>query len=176
MENENTLQDVKARFLQAFSLYIFIKEASPLIKGKINDGYYAILNNSAIESTLMSLRDSDDFFSPANKRQSSDLRASDYSGYTTLGSFLNLAERGFINKHLTHLTSNPALHRESESLTELNITNMVERMTNRSFHFFQWVSTESDASLDIKDTISQTLETMKSLKRNHDLNNLIVKG
>ncbi len=66
------------------------------------------IKNACVESTLISVRDIDDFFRPrsANSRDS-DLRSTDFDGYQSPGPFLSNPERDSINQWVAHLTYQP---------------------------------------------------------------------
>jgi hypothetical protein len=64
------------------------------------------LRNATIESSLLSVRILNDFFAP--RRYPTDIRASDYSGYSSPGKFLTDREAKDLNKYLAHLTTERA--------------------------------------------------------------------
>ena len=104
---------VTERALQCFSLYSWKVRIAPFYPNG-RDQYAAILENAAVESTLMSVRDLDSFF--GQRRQADDLIADDYQGFTNLGRFLSTSERASLNKKLAHLTYASVLEQEANGI------------------------------------------------------------
>ena len=94
-------QDILARASQVFSYYhlYWLEVANPSLKSEL---YAVTVRNAALESSLMSIRDLDDFFG-GNGKQKDDVIAADF-GYQSVGRFLATDEREGINKKLAHLT------------------------------------------------------------------------
>ncbi len=93
---------------------------------------FMMLQNAAIESSLVSLRALNEFFKP-NGRQD-DLRASQFPMYETQGAFLSTNDELEINKRLAHLT----WHRESGHsgfAIKAHMMNAIERM----LHFIEYL-------------------------------------
>jgi len=64
--------------------------------------------NACLESSLMSMRTLNEFFrdhSPKHKPRPDDVRAFQYPGYVTLGSFLTKDDEDEIHKRLAHLST-----------------------------------------------------------------------
>jgi hypothetical protein len=64
------------------------------------------LRNATIESSLLSIRLLNDFFTV--RRYPTDIRAEDYVDYISPGQFLDSDEARALNKHLAHLTTERA--------------------------------------------------------------------
>jgi len=64
------------------------------------------LRNAMIASSLLSIRILNDFF--ALRQRPTDIRAEDYTGYSSPGQFLQSDEVWALNKHLAHLTTKRA--------------------------------------------------------------------
>lgn len=94
-------QDVLSRAFQVFSYYhwYWLEIENPKLKGEERS---ITVKNAALESSLMSIRDLDDFFGSAGK-QKDDVIALDF-GFSANGRFLSADEREGINKKLAHLT------------------------------------------------------------------------
>ena len=86
--------------------YYWWKRRSSIADGLEN----TFLQNAALESSLMSIRDLDDFFASRLGARSDDIVASDY-GYPAGKQFLIFEERDGINKKLAHLTYRAAQER-----------------------------------------------------------------
>jgi hypothetical protein len=78
---------------------------------KYKEQAYAGVARACLESTLMSLRSLDEFFTAGGCPD--DIRADDYPGFRGAGGFLSMSKRRSINKHIAHFTvartSNPVL-------------------------------------------------------------------
>lgn len=99
-------QDVLSRAFQVFAYYHWhcIKTAAPNVGSDVRSH---TVSNAALESSLMSIRDLDDFFGSSGKNKD-DVVAADFQYHGTKA-FLTLDERTGINKKLAHLTYR-ALH------------------------------------------------------------------
>ncbi len=95
-------QDVMARAFQCFALYHWRTRIHGDPRAS-TDPAFALLQNAALESSLMSIRDLDDFFASRSGSRSDDIIAVDYGFPSGLG-FLSPDEREAINKKLAHLT------------------------------------------------------------------------
>ncbi len=94
-------QDVLSRTFQVFSYYhwYWLEIEHPKLKGEERS---ITVKNAALESSLMSIRDLDDFFRSSGGRKD-DVLSSDFQ-YTPQGKILSDDEREGINKKLAHLT------------------------------------------------------------------------
>jgi hypothetical protein len=100
------------RLYRAFTLFIWIKRVHPMLAEhpRFQEEKMPVfsIKNACVESTLMSLRDLDDFFRPRTaKDRDSDLRATDFRGFKSPGAFLSKGDRASINQHVAHLSYHP---------------------------------------------------------------------
>jgi hypothetical protein len=125
--------DVQGRFFQCFSLYIWIARVHPFITNP--HPTVIAVKNAAVESSIMTVRDIDDFFS-ARKNRPDDLRATDFGGYASTGSFLSKDEREAINKKLAHLTYEAVRQAKIKTNPRMwNVAELVQRAGTRMIHF-----------------------------------------
>jgi hypothetical protein len=104
-EKERAWKWVQIRFLQVFTLFIWKTKGLDAMEragGSLSRGELQLLDIAALESTLMSLRDIDDFFN--TRARADDLRATDFGAFQDMGIYLEPAERDILNKALAHLT------------------------------------------------------------------------
>jgi hypothetical protein len=104
-EKERAWKWVQIRFLQFFTLLIWKTKGLDAMEragGTLSRGELQLLDIAALESTLMSLRDIDDFFN--TRARADDLRATDFGAFQDMGSYLQPSEREILNKALAHLT------------------------------------------------------------------------
>lgn len=93
------------RLEQAFALYFWAKYIRALLpKNSDFEHSIEVVQNACIQSTLICIRDLDDFFTKEKKKFENDLRAQDFIGYKSLGSFLTKEERNNIHWRIVHLT------------------------------------------------------------------------
>lgn len=130
-------QDVLSRGFQMFAYYHWwtLEQLNPSFA---SDTTCITIKNAALESSLMSIRDLDDFFlSRADARQD-DLIAADY-GFPAGRNFLSGVERDAINKKLAHLTyrSNQELQQDPlrRNPRTWNNAEMVNRATSLLLDF-----------------------------------------
>ena len=104
-------QDVLSRGFQVFAYYHWwsLEHFNPSFA---TDTTCITIKNAALESSLMSIRDLDDFFLSRTDARQDDLIASDY-GFPPNRNFLSADERDAINKKLAHLT-----YRSSQELRQ----------------------------------------------------------
>lgn len=95
-------QAVLTRGFQMFAYYHWfrLKILQPSI---VDDSTCITLRNAALESSLMSIRDLDDFFASSSGARADDMIATDFD-FPAGRSFLTADERNAINKKLAHLT------------------------------------------------------------------------
>lgn len=129
-------RDVLSRGWQMFAYYHWwkLEKQNPTF---VTDSTCVTVRNAALESSLMSIRDLDDFFSRPTPRDD-DLHSSDY-GYPASPSFLTSAERESINKKLAHLTYQAARELASDPLRTnprtWNNADMVDKAAKRLLNF-----------------------------------------
>jgi hypothetical protein len=96
------------RLNQAFAIYFWMKTVRPMLathSGFKNRNFeIETVQNACLQSTLMCIRDLDDFFTTKDKTWESDVRAKDFIGYKSTGSFLTDEERRKIHQWIVHLT------------------------------------------------------------------------
>jgi len=103
------------------------------------------LQKACLHTTLVALRDLDDFFAPrTEKSRQDDLRASDF-GYPGSLTFLGLSEREAINKIIVHST----LPGANAGETRWDIFEMATKCVKQSDQFLEWTEQHlaSDAFL-----------------------------
>jgi hypothetical protein len=110
-------QDVMARAFQCFALYHWRTRIHGDPRTR-TDPAFALLQNAALESSLMSIRDLDDFFASRPGSRTDDIIAIDY-GFPQGRGFLSPDERDAINKKLAHLTY-CAVHERRQNYTQPN--------------------------------------------------------
>jgi hypothetical protein len=101
-DKTRAVDSVINRANQAFALYLWVRTVRPMLAThpKFQDGYFEIqtVKNACIQSTLICIRDLDDFFATDKERWESDVRASDFLGYESPGRFLTDEERDTIHR------------------------------------------------------------------------------
>ena len=100
------------RLHRGFTLYHWIRQVFPMLHEhpRFQEASFEIftVKNACVESTLLSVRDIDDFFRPrVVSDRGSDLRATDFYGFKSPGPFLFATERESINQWIAHLTYAP---------------------------------------------------------------------
>jgi hypothetical protein len=96
------------------------------------------IENACIDSTLMGLRDLDDFFTPRPPGpRTDDLKACDF-GYTGRHSFLTQSERRKINKIIAHTTTVGAASRGYR----WDVLELASKGISQAWMFLQWVEKE----------------------------------
>lgn len=130
-------QDVLARGFQVFAYYHWwsLEQFNPSFA---TDTTCITIKNAALESSLMSIRDLDDFFLSRTDARQDDLIASDY-GFPSNRNFLSADERDAINKKLAHLTYRSAQELRQDPLRKnprrWNNAEMANRATIRLLEF-----------------------------------------
>ena len=100
------------RLYRSFSLYYLKTRIYPMLQAnselQVESSVILAVKDACVEAVLMSIRDLDDFFQPrTEKTRHDDLRATDFFGYQSSGSFLSGTERNSINQWIAHLTYQP---------------------------------------------------------------------
>ena len=93
-------------FAWHFCTLEFLEDEDFALCASENDRAWSLktIQNACLHTTLMSIRDLDDFFTPRNERtKKDDLRASDFN-FNGSHSFLSRDERQKINKLIAHTT------------------------------------------------------------------------
>lgn len=126
--------DVLARAMQVFAFYHWhtLQRANP---GFATDSACITIWNAALESSLMSVRDLDDFFRSNPKARPDDLIASDYQ-FPAGKSCLTQPEREAINKKLAHLTYHASRQLAQDPLRKNPRTWNNAEMVNRAMVLF----------------------------------------
>jgi hypothetical protein len=130
------LDRLHTRVTQCFTLLVWRNRARPVLKSVSNfgDENLALLQNAAIEVSLLSVRTLNEFFRPrTSQTRPDDIVAEDYPGYRTPGAFLTDKESRELNKRLFPITC------QSQNLTEVswNIAEMTVRAATRAADFLQ---------------------------------------
>jgi hypothetical protein len=130
-------QDVLSRGFQVFAYYHWwsLEQRN---RSFAKDTTCITIKNAALESSLMSIRDLDDFFLCRTDTRQDDLIASDY-GFPAGRNFLSGAERDEINKKLAHLTYRSAQELHQDPLRRnprtWNNAEMVNKATSLLLEF-----------------------------------------
>lgn len=101
IELEAAWGDLQSRMFQCFTQFFWILEIGPRLREAAPPAR-KLVANAVVESTLLAVRDLDDFFAKDRERDG-DIRAIHF-GYHSPGSFLTKDERDGINQKLVHLT------------------------------------------------------------------------
>lgn len=141
-----------------------------------NDPSSIVLSNAALESSLMSIRDLDDFFC-SRPKFADDLVASDY-GFPSARNYLSKDEREAINKKLTHLTyrsvhelrddpmcKNPRTWNNAD-LVNRAMTRWLEFMGHLEFSFFDKDPLQQKLIQTARRTIQLSLANIDKIARN----------
>jgi len=102
-----------------------------------NDRAWALqtIQNACLHTTLIALRDWDDFFTPRNGRsESDDIKASDF-GLDKNFSFLTKRERQANNKRIAHTT----LQGVQEQKSRWDIFELASKGVSQSLEFLKWI-------------------------------------
>jgi hypothetical protein len=102
-----------------------------------NDRAWALqtIQNACLHTTLIALRDLDDFLTPrAQNTKPDDIRASDFGMNQSL-SFLSSSERTNINKHIAHTTVPAALGHGFR----WDVFELTTKAVRQSMEFLAWV-------------------------------------
>lgn len=173
-DTADALQDILSRAFQCFAYYHYYTRIHPN-PGPNSGSDLIAVKNAALESSIMSIRDLDDFFT-SNPRHSDDMVAADY-GFPPGKQFLTRDERQGINKKLAHLTYQAV--REHRQLPPLhtartwNNADLVSRAMARILDFFTHLETSFFASQpaqisfiqSARNCILQTLKNMNNIAR-----------
>ncbi|HYT58787.1 MAG TPA: hypothetical protein VEL06_01365 [Haliangiales bacterium] len=96
------------------------------------------IQNACLHTSLIALRDLDDFFTPRNRTtRSDDLRASDFGLARSL-SYLTKGERERINKLIAHSTQHGAANVDYK----WDILEMMSKAVPLSLAFLDWIKTD----------------------------------
>lgn len=164
--------DVLARSFQVFAYYHWwsLEKFNPSFA---TDERCLTIKNAALESSLMSIRDLDDFFLSKRKKPD-DMIASDFGFHCDKG-FLTEAEREAINKKLAHLTYRAAQELQQDPLRQnprtWNNAEMVNRafgqflkfLNHLEFNFFVNDSAQIGMICTVRKTIQDTLTNINSV-------------
>lgn len=139
-ELEIAWEDFQSRVFQCFTQLVWIVDIRPRLQDPV-PRRRKLIANATVQSTLLAVRDLDDFFS-TNDGYSDDIRAAHY-GYMSPGQFLTSDERISINKKLIHLTFRAVRERiqspEGENPRQWDAADLVERAMNRVFPFLDFL-------------------------------------
>jgi hypothetical protein len=100
----------------------------------------ATIKCACLETTLMALRDLDDFLRPRDPKKSrfqDDIRASDF-GYPGNHSFLNQTEREDINRRVAHTTTTGA----ASPTFQWDVLELATKGNLQALDFLRWVEKE----------------------------------
>lgn len=140
-ELEVAWEDFQSRVFQCFVKLVWIKDVTPCLNG-VATRHTKLIANATTESTLLAVRDLDDFFSVSGERDG-DMRAIHYSGYRSPGGFLTKPERDSINKKLIHLTYRAVKERmkatENFNPRQWDSADLVERTMKAVVHFLSFL-------------------------------------
>jgi hypothetical protein len=162
-------QDVFSRGMQMFAYFHWwqLQVGHPSFKVDANCN---TIKNAALESSLMSTRDLDDFFL-SKPKQPDDLVASDY-GFSTGQNFLTQSERQTINKKLAHLTYQSTLELQKDPMRKnprtWNYAAIINRAGRALVSFLKHLASVflvgSDPQVELaKDCIALVQQTLKNI-------------
>ena len=166
-------QDVLSRGFQTFSYYHWwsLEKLNPSFA---TDTTCITIKNAALESSLMSIRDLDDFLLSDQNARPDDLIAADY-GFPSNRSFLTDLEREAINKKLAHLTyrsarelqqnplrKNPRTWNNAEMVNRA-ISRLLEFLDHLEFSFFAGNTAQIGMIRTARKTIQLTLKNINSI-------------
>lgn len=170
----DALQDILSRAFQCFAYYHYYTRIHPN-SGPSSGSDLITIRNAALESSLMSIRDLDDFFA-SNPRHPDDMVAADF-GFPPGKQFLTRDERLGINKKLAHLTYQavrehrrlPPIH-TARSWNNADLVNRaMERVLELFTHLEQSFFAPSPAHLGFiasaRKAIEATLKNMNAIAR-----------
>jgi hypothetical protein len=92
------------------------------------------IHDACVNTTLMAIRDLDEFFTP-HKSRTDDVKASDLGLGKDL-KFLSKSERENINKMIMHSTTVAAYANQP---IQLDVGELSSKCVSQSFYFFKWV-------------------------------------
>jgi hypothetical protein len=124
-------------FAYFFCALEFEKDKDLNKKPEKNDRAWALqtIQNACLHTTLIALRDLDDFFSPRKKQSKcDDIKASDF-GFDKNYSFLTKSERDAINKRIAHTT----LQGVQDQKSRWDIFELTTKGVSQSLEFLKWV-------------------------------------
>jgi hypothetical protein len=167
------------RLHRGFTLYLWIDRVYPLLaehpRAQRTRVEILSVKNACVESTLMSVRDIDDFFRPRTDRsRDNDLHATDFYGFRCPGPFLSAKERDSINRWIAHLTYSPIWEGtsglETEPTKNWDSADLVERAAHAVFGFIDHVEREisrrhvkeADEFRKVRAAFEQGLEELKA--------------
>jgi hypothetical protein len=148
-------QDVMARAFQCFALYHWRTRIHNDPRAS-TDPAFALLQNAALESSLMSIRDLDDFFASRSGSRADDIVGIDY-GFPPCRGFLSTDERDAINKKLAHLTYRAVYERRQNPTHPNPRTWNNADLANRAMIVFGEFLDHLEASFFANDTAQQGL-------------------
>jgi hypothetical protein len=162
------------RLEQTFVFYFWAKYIQPMLSKHLDFKHYIeAVQNACIQSTLICIRDLDDFFTTADKIFENDLRAQDFIGYKSLGSFLTEEERNKIHHWIVHLTYQGIWTSMTgiapDKNVDWNLKDLLEKMTRRASHFMDYLirvhykdcSKQAEQVKNIKKSFKRRINNMK---------------
>lgn len=143
VELEAAWEDLQGRIFQCFALLVWLVDIKPRLQEPV-PRRRKLVANATVESTLLAVRDLDDFFSADNGRDE-DIRATHY-GYASPGRFLTKDVRDGINQKLVHLTYRAVKERlntpDGPNPRQWDSADLVERAMDRVLPFFDFLERE----------------------------------
>jgi hypothetical protein len=140
-QKERAWKWVQIRFLQVFTVHIWnAKGKRALSNSGLRVGEIQLLENAALESTLMSLRDIDDFFDDVSASKPDDLRVADFGVFAHSGRYLTRTERQILNKALAHLTDFRIT--EAPEVDTIDGTEAIAKAVNKIEKFLEFLANE----------------------------------
>ena len=141
---------VYSRLHRGFAMYIWITRVHPMLRDhpdyENRRTELISIKSACVESTLISIRDLDDFFRPRTQNDwDSDMRATDYFDFKSSGAFLSQDERTSINQHIAHLTYQPVweqcaeLEMDTLKTKEFDTAALLEKAARAVFAFLTYL-------------------------------------
>jgi hypothetical protein len=144
-QKERAWKWIQIRFLQVFTIYIWnAKAINPVLDSGICKDEIYILKNASLESTMMSLRDIDDFFDNTPASKPDDLRVTDFGAFSGSGRYLTGPEKMIINKALAHLTDFRVS--VAPTIDKIDGIDVISRAVSKMEMFLDFLATEFSAT------------------------------
>lgn len=145
-ERQIALDRLHTRVTQCFTLLIWRNRARPVLQlvPGFGDENLSLLQNAAIETSLLSVRALNEFFRPRTRQtRADDVVADDYPGFSTPGPFLTEVEARELNKRVFHITC----QEQPLATVSWNLADLSVRAATQTAHFLGFLSNDAALSL-----------------------------
>ena len=150
------LNRLHTRVTQCFTFLIWRNRARPVLRVVVNfgDENLKLLQNAAIEISLLSVRALNEFFRQRTRStRDDDVLAGDYPGFQTPGPFLTDDEARELNKRVFHITCQD----RSLSVVSWNIADLTMRAGTHVVAFLRFLESDSQLSVVEREIASSSL-------------------